>query len=98
MRDRDKDSVTSMQRSAVQTCEDRKQQFSTDSKAGTKLSHNRSWQVLSRGPSGDRIARSCRHTGPDLTIRIGVKDRIAELLSWQYVWASGALSNHDCMP
>ena len=28
-----------------------------------------SWQVLSQGPSGDRIARSCRHTGPDLTVR-----------------------------
>ena len=28
-----------------------------------------SWQVLSRGPSGDRIARSCRHTGPDLTVK-----------------------------
>ena len=45
----------------------------------------RSWQVLSRGPSGDRIARSCRHTGPNLTIRIGVKDRIARLLLSQYV-------------
>ena len=45
----------------------------------------RSWQVLSRGPSGDRIARSCHHTGPDLTIRIGVKDRIAKLLLSQYV-------------
>ena len=29
----------------------------------------RSWQVLSRGPSEDRIARSCRHTGPDLTVK-----------------------------
>ena len=29
----------------------------------------RSWQVLLRGPSGDRIARSCRHTGPDLTVK-----------------------------
>ena len=37
----------------------------------------RSWQALSRGPSGDRIARSCRHMDPDLTLRIGVKDRIA---------------------
>ena len=26
-------------------------------------------KVLSRGPSGDRIARSCRHTGPDLTVK-----------------------------
>ena len=38
-----------------------------------------SWQMPSRGPSGDRIARSCRHTGPDLTVRIGVKDRTAKL-------------------
>ena len=29
----------------------------------------RSWQVLLRGPSGDRIARCCRHTGPDLTVK-----------------------------
>ena len=29
----------------------------------------RSWQVLSRGPSGDRIARSCCHTVPDLTVK-----------------------------
>ena len=40
----------------------------------------RRWQVLSRGSSGDRIAGSRRHTGPDLTVRIGVKDRIAKLL------------------
>ena len=33
---------------------------------------------LSRGPSGDRIARSRRRTGPNLTVRIGVKDRIAK--------------------
>ena len=46
-----------------------------------------SWQVLSRGPSGDGIATSCRHMGPDLT-------KIAQLLLLQYVWASGALSNH----
>ena len=39
-----------------------------------------SGKVLSQGPSGDRIARSCRHTGPDQTVRIGVKDRIAKLL------------------
>ena len=44
-----------------------------------------SWQVLSRGPSGDRIARSCRHMGPDLTTRIRDKDRIAKLLLSQYV-------------
>ena len=31
--------------------------------------------MLSRGPSGDRIARSCRHTSPELTVRVGVKDR-----------------------
>ena len=43
------------------------------------------WQVLSRGPYGDRIARACRHTGPDLTIRIGVTDGIAKLLSSQYL-------------
>ena len=29
----------------------------------------RSWQVLSRGLSGDRITRSCLHTGPDLTVK-----------------------------
>ena len=47
---------------------------------------NRSWQMLSRGPVGDRIARSCRHTGPDLTIKTEVmKDRIAKLLLSQYV-------------
>ena len=31
------------------------------------------------------VGKCCRHTGPDLTIRIGVKDRIAELLLSQYV-------------
>ena len=41
--------------------------------------------VLSRGPFRDRTARSCRHTVPDLTIRIGVKDRIGKLLLSQYV-------------
>ena len=45
----------------------------------------RSWQVLTRGPSRDRIARSYRRTGPDLTVRMGVKDRIARLLLLQYV-------------
>ena len=57
-----------------------------------------SWQVLSRGPSGGRIARSCHHTGPDLTVRIGVKDRIEKLLLSHYVLGFWALSNHDCMP
>ena len=42
--------------------------------------------MLSRGPSGDRIARSCRHTGPDLTIRMGVKDRIAFQNSEPEIW------------
>ena len=64
----------------------------------TRAFHPRSWQVLSRGPSGDRIARSCRHMGPDLTVRIGVKDRIAKLLLSQYVLGFWALSNCDCMP
>ena len=41
--------------------------------------------MLSRGPSEDRIARSCRHMGSDLTVRIGVRDRIAKLLSSQHV-------------
>ena len=45
---------------------------------------NRSWQVLSRGPSGDRIARSCRHTGPDLTVKtrgrkIGSQDDVVAI-------------------
>ena len=47
--------------------------------------HARSWQMLSRGPFGDRIARSSPHKGPDLTIRVGVEDRIAKLLLPQYV-------------
>ena len=38
-----------------------------------------------RGPFGDRIARSCRHMGPDLSVRIGAKDRIAKLLLSRYV-------------
>ena len=37
-----------------------------------------SWNVLSREPSGDRIARSCLHTAPDLTIKTEVQDRIAK--------------------
>ena len=45
-----------------------------------------SWQVLSRAPSGDWIARFCRHTGPDLTVKIGVQNRNAKLLLSQYVW------------
>ena len=45
----------------------------------------RSWNVLSREPFGDRIATSCRHTAPDLTARIGVKDRIAKSSLSQYV-------------
>ena len=53
--------------------------------------HARSWPVLSQGPSGDRIARSCRHTGPDLTVRIRVKDRIAKLLSPHMFWVAWAL-------
>ena len=56
----------------------------------------RSWQVLLRGPSGDRIARSCRHTGPDLKDK--VKDRIANCYCRNLFWASGALPIHDCMP
>ena len=40
--------------------------------------------MLAWGPSGDRIAR---YTGPDLTIRIGVKDRIAKLLLSHHVLA-----------
>ena len=45
----------------------------------------RSWKVLSREPSGDRIARSCRHTAPDLTVNTEVKDRIAKSLLSQHV-------------
>ena len=63
-----------------------------------RVPRNRSRQVLSRGPPEERIPRSSRHTGPDLTVRIAVKDRIAKLLLSQYVWASGAFSNHDGMP
>ena len=33
--------------------------------------------VLLRGPSGDRIARSCHHTAPDPTVKIGVIDKIS---------------------
>ena len=29
----------------------------------------RSWNVLLREPSGDRIASSCRHTVPGLTVK-----------------------------
>ena len=39
-----------------------------------------SWNVLSGEPSGDRIARSCCHTVPDLTVKTEVKDRIATML------------------
>ena len=60
--------------------------------------HDRSWQVLSRGPSGDRIARSCRHMGPDLTVKTRGEDRIANCYSRSLFWAPGALSIHDCMP
>ena len=45
----------------------------------------RSWNVISREPSGDRIARSCRHTVPDLTIQTELKDTIAKSLLSQYV-------------
>ena len=37
-----------------------------------------SWNVLLREPSGDRLARPCRHTGPDVTIKTGMKERIAK--------------------
>ena len=51
------------------------------------MDSERSWQVLSRGPSGDRIARSCRHTGPDLTIKTRGErqDRQTAVLLSQYV-------------
>ena len=39
-----------------------------------------SWKVLSWEPSGDRIARSRRHTAPDLTVKTEGKDRIAKSL------------------
>ena len=54
--------------------------------------------MLSRGPSGNRIARSCRHTGPDLTIETRGERQDRKLLLSQYVLGSGALSIHDCMP
>ena len=38
----------------------------------------RSWNVLSWEPCGDRITRSCRHTAPDPTVKTEVKDRIAK--------------------
>ena len=41
--------------------------------------------MLSREPSGDRIARSCRHTAPDLTVKTEVKDGIAKSLLSQHV-------------
>ena len=46
---------------------------------------DRRWNVLSREPSGDRIARSCRHTASDLTLKAEMKDRIAINLLSQYV-------------
>ena len=54
----------------------------------TPTPHKRSWNVLSREPSGDRIARFCRHTAPDLTIMTEVKVYYRNMF-----WASGALSN-----
>ena len=45
----------------------------------TSLSRkSRSWNVLSREPSADRVARSCRHTAPDQTIKTEVKDRVVK--------------------
>ena len=55
----------------------------------------RSWNVLSQEPSGDRIARSCRHTVPDLTVKTEVKDRIAKNSLPQYVLRFWGLPNHD---
>ena len=78
---------------------------SQEDKKRTNQEHSRkrSWKVLSWEPSGDRIARSCRHTAPDLTIKTEVTDRIAKKWLSQYVFGrsmfsvSGALSNHDWM-
>ena len=41
--------------------------------------------MLSRGPSGDRIARSCRHTGPDLTVKTEGERKDRKTLLSQYV-------------
>ena len=45
-----------------------------------------SWNMLLREPSGDRIARSCRHAVPDLTAKIEEKDTIAKIVLSQYVF------------
>ena len=45
----------------------------------------RSWNMLSREPSGDRIASSCRHTAPDLTVKTEVKDRMVKNSLSQFV-------------
>ena len=52
----------------------------------------RSWNVLLREPSGDKIARSFRHTVPDLTVKTEVKDRIANSL------LSQGRTNHEVQP
>ena len=59
----------------------------------------RSWQVLSQGPSGERVARFCRHTGPDLTIKTGGErhDRKTAVVAICF-GRLGPFSIHDCMP
>ena len=49
-----------------------------------------SWNVLSREPSRDRIARSCRHAAPDPTVKTEVKNRIAKAYYRNMFWASEA--------
>ena len=45
----------------------------------------RSWKVLSQEPSGDGIARSCRHTAPDLTAKTGGERQDRKHFLSQYV-------------
>ena len=45
-----------------------------------------SWKVLSQEPSGDRIARSCRHTVSDLAVKAGDERWDRKNLFSQYVF------------
>ena len=49
------------------------------------------------GPFWRQDRKILSATGPDLTVRIGVKDRIANSYFRNMFWVSGALSNPDCM-
>ena len=61
---------------------------SADHSSGKEKFLGAEWCVVGKCCCGALLetgARSCRHRGPDLTIRIGVKDRISKLLLAQYV-------------